>query len=265
MPKLAPGLAAVVLAAATALLAPAVQVATARPATAATPVTPITAPPMGWNSWNRFGCNVNENLIRQTADAMVANGMRRRRLHATSTSTTAGWRRPATRSGRPAGPTRRASPTGSRRSPTTCTPAGSSSASTRRPAPRPAPGFPASLGHETRRRADLRRRGASTTSSTTTATTRGRRGHARGTRRWATRCKATGRPIVYSICNWGQRRRRGLWGRTRAATSGAPPATSATPGQHDRASLDQQAGLEAVRARQAPGTTRTCWRSATAA
>ncbi|HPC36339.1 MAG TPA: glycoside hydrolase family 27 protein [Candidatus Marinimicrobia bacterium] len=33
-------------------------------------------PPMGWNSWNRFGCNVNEQLIRETADAMVSSGMK---------------------------------------------------------------------------------------------------------------------------------------------------------------------------------------------
>jgi len=33
-------------------------------------------PPMGWNSWNKFACNVNEELIRETADAMVASGMR---------------------------------------------------------------------------------------------------------------------------------------------------------------------------------------------
>jgi alpha-galactosidase len=33
-------------------------------------------PPMGWNSWNKFACNVNEQLIRETADAMVATGMR---------------------------------------------------------------------------------------------------------------------------------------------------------------------------------------------
>ncbi|MET8324033.1 alpha-galactosidase [Micromonospora sp. NPDC005189] len=33
-------------------------------------------PPMGWNSWNSFGCNINEALIRQTADAIVSNGMR---------------------------------------------------------------------------------------------------------------------------------------------------------------------------------------------
>jgi alpha-galactosidase len=33
-------------------------------------------PPMGWNSWNRFACNVDEKLIRATADAMVASGMK---------------------------------------------------------------------------------------------------------------------------------------------------------------------------------------------
>ncbi|MCG5221087.1 lectin [Streptosporangium sp. KLBMP 9127] len=33
-------------------------------------------PPMGWNTWNTFGCNINETLIRQTADALVSNGMR---------------------------------------------------------------------------------------------------------------------------------------------------------------------------------------------
>lgn len=33
-------------------------------------------PPMGWNSWNRFGCDVSEQLIRRMADAMVESGMR---------------------------------------------------------------------------------------------------------------------------------------------------------------------------------------------
>jgi len=33
-------------------------------------------PPMGWNSWNKFGCNVSEDLIRQIADAIVASGMK---------------------------------------------------------------------------------------------------------------------------------------------------------------------------------------------
>ncbi len=33
-------------------------------------------PPMGWNSWNKFGCDVNESLIKGIADAMVTSGMR---------------------------------------------------------------------------------------------------------------------------------------------------------------------------------------------
>ncbi|MFB6341418.1 glycoside hydrolase family 27 protein [Saccharicrinis sp. FJH62] len=33
-------------------------------------------PPMGWNSWNKFGCNVSEKLIMEMADAMVISGMR---------------------------------------------------------------------------------------------------------------------------------------------------------------------------------------------
>jgi alpha-galactosidase len=33
-------------------------------------------PPMGWNSWNKFACNVNEATVRATADAMANSGMR---------------------------------------------------------------------------------------------------------------------------------------------------------------------------------------------
>jgi alpha-galactosidase len=32
-------------------------------------------PPMGWNSWNKFGCDVSEKLITDMADAMVESGM----------------------------------------------------------------------------------------------------------------------------------------------------------------------------------------------
>jgi hypothetical protein len=31
-------------------------------------------PPMGFNTWNKFGCNVDEKLIRETADAVVETG-----------------------------------------------------------------------------------------------------------------------------------------------------------------------------------------------
>ena len=33
-------------------------------------------PPMGWNSWNRFGCNVSEQMIKEMADAMVSSGLK---------------------------------------------------------------------------------------------------------------------------------------------------------------------------------------------
>ncbi len=32
-------------------------------------------PPMGWNSWNKFGCYINETLIKQTADLLVSTGL----------------------------------------------------------------------------------------------------------------------------------------------------------------------------------------------
>ena len=35
----------------------------------------LRTPPMGWNSWNTYGPNINEQLIRETADAMVENGL----------------------------------------------------------------------------------------------------------------------------------------------------------------------------------------------
>ncbi|WP_416973736.1 glycoside hydrolase family 27 protein [Streptomyces sp. 4F14] len=45
------------------------------PASAA-PGSPALTPPLGWNSWNSFGCGVTEAQVRQAADAMVSSGMR---------------------------------------------------------------------------------------------------------------------------------------------------------------------------------------------
>lgn len=33
-------------------------------------------PPMGWNTWNKFACDVDEKLIRSAADAMVESGLK---------------------------------------------------------------------------------------------------------------------------------------------------------------------------------------------
>ncbi|HEX7761507.1 MAG TPA: glycoside hydrolase family 27 protein [Caulobacteraceae bacterium] len=46
------------------------------PAPARTPNGLALTPPMGWNSWNRFGCEINEQVIRGAADALVASGMK---------------------------------------------------------------------------------------------------------------------------------------------------------------------------------------------
>ena len=68
-------------------------------------------PPMGWNNWNTFGCNISEKLIKEMADTIVSNGhagrrlpvRRRRRLLV----------RPATRrGGQPAGAIRTEFPSG---------------------------------------------------------------------------------------------------------------------------------------------------------
>jgi len=32
-------------------------------------------PTMGWSSWNTFGIDISEDLIKQQADAMIANGL----------------------------------------------------------------------------------------------------------------------------------------------------------------------------------------------
>jgi alpha-galactosidase len=36
----------------------------------------VPTPPMGWNSWNKFGCNVSEDMIKSMTDAIVKSGMK---------------------------------------------------------------------------------------------------------------------------------------------------------------------------------------------
>ncbi len=36
----------------------------------------VATPPMGWNSWNHFGCKVSEAVVREEAHAMATNGMK---------------------------------------------------------------------------------------------------------------------------------------------------------------------------------------------
>ncbi len=52
-------------------------------------------PQMGWNSWNKFACDIDEELVRETADALVETGLWPPQDTSTSTSTTAGTPRSA--------------------------------------------------------------------------------------------------------------------------------------------------------------------------
>lgn len=62
------------------MLAGAVSLAPGAAAWAQAAVTPASnlaaTPQMGWNSWNKFACNIDEKLIRETADAMVKLGLK---------------------------------------------------------------------------------------------------------------------------------------------------------------------------------------------
>ncbi|WP_433041010.1 glycoside hydrolase family 27 protein [Dactylosporangium sp. CS-033363] len=51
-----------------------IGVRTAEPAQAL-PNNLALTPPMGWNDWNAYGCNVSETLVKQTADKIVSSGL----------------------------------------------------------------------------------------------------------------------------------------------------------------------------------------------
>jgi len=65
----------VMAALAAALLVMAVMVVTPSRPVAALDNGVARTPPMGWDDWNSVGCNVNETLVQQEANAIAANGM----------------------------------------------------------------------------------------------------------------------------------------------------------------------------------------------
>ncbi|WP_329500215.1 NPCBM/NEW2 domain-containing protein [Kitasatospora herbaricolor] len=52
------------------------QVVQSQSAAAAVPVNYAKTPPMGFNDWNSFGCKVDEQLIKQTADLFLSKGLK---------------------------------------------------------------------------------------------------------------------------------------------------------------------------------------------
>ncbi|WP_432280522.1 glycoside hydrolase family 27 protein [Streptomyces luomodiensis] len=61
---------------AAALIGSVFTTASGHSAAQAAPGSPALTPPLGWNSWNSFGCGVTEAQVRQATDAMVSSGMR---------------------------------------------------------------------------------------------------------------------------------------------------------------------------------------------
>src|SRR4051812_19717298 len=52
------------------------SIQTAKTDTTTNPFGLAKTPPMGWNSWNPFGKNVSEKVIRETADSFVNTGLK---------------------------------------------------------------------------------------------------------------------------------------------------------------------------------------------
>ncbi|UBU09454.1 lectin [Nonomuraea gerenzanensis] len=197
-------------------------------------------PQLGWNDWNTFFCNVNETLIRQTADIMVSSGMAAAGYEYVNIDDC--W---STRSRDAAGnlvADPQKFPSGMKALADYVHAKGLklgiySSAGTTTCA-----GYPASLGYEQRDAALWASWGIDYLKYDNCGDHLGRTGQQRYTA-MRDALAATGRPILYSLCNWGQEN---VW------TWGMPVGNSwrttgdiAANWNSIMGILDQQVGLEA--------------------
>ncbi|MFG1679341.1 lectin [Nonomuraea sp. NPDC049269] len=197
-------------------------------------------PQMGWNDWNSFGCNVNDSLIRQTADAMVSSGMASAGY--TYVNIDDCWSTKNRNSNGDLVPDPQKFPNGIKALADYVHSKGLklgiySSAGTTTCA-----GYPASLGNERRDAALWASWGIDYLKYDNCGDHRGLNGQQRYTA-MRDALAATGRPIVYSLCNWGQE---SVW------TWGMPVGNSwrntgdiAANWNSIMGILDQQVGLDA--------------------
>ncbi|MEO3814106.1 ricin-type beta-trefoil lectin domain protein [Sphaerisporangium sp. B11E5] len=158
-------------------------------------------PQMGWNDWNTFGCNVNETLIRQTADVMVSSGMAAAGYEYVNIDDCWSTRSRNSSGDLVADPQK--FPSGIKNLADYVHSKGLklgiySSAGTTTCA-----GYPASLGYEQRDAALWASWGIDYLKYDNCGDHQGRSGQQRYTA-MRDALAATGRPIVYSLCNWGQ-------------------------------------------------------------
>ncbi|MFD1537646.1 RICIN domain-containing protein [Nonomuraea guangzhouensis] len=197
-------------------------------------------PQMGWNDWNSFGCNVNDGLIRQTADVMVSSGMAAAGY--TYVNIDDCWSTKNRNSNGDLVPDPQKFPNGIKALADYVHSKGLklgiySSAGTTTCA-----GYPASLGNERRDAALWASWGIDYLKYDNCGDHQGRNGQQRYTA-MRDALAATGRPIVYSLCNWGQE---SVW------TWGMPVGNSwrntgdiAANWNSITGILDQQVGLDA--------------------
>ena len=218
--------------------------ATADPPSAALAATP----PMGWNSWNKFGCDVSEELIRQDGRRHGRDRHEGRRLSVRrDRRLLAGARATPTAT---SSPTRSVSRPASRRWPTTSIRKGLKF------------GIYSDAGTETCARSVRAASGYEYQDATQYAawgvdylkydwcnTPQGHDAQAAYAHDARRARRQSGRPIVFSICEWGTTKP-WLWGEA-SATCGAPPATSGQLGLQEGLRrhgvvhiLDLQDGLE---------------------
>ena len=156
---------------------------------------------MGFNDWNAYGCNVSESLIKSTALAMHNNGMQAAGYQYVNIDDC--WMTHSRDCSGQLVPDPAKFPDGISGTAAYVHSLGLKLGIYEDAGTATCAGYPGSLGHETTDANSLRRPGAWTTSSTTTATTRGASAQTRYTA-MRDALAATGRPILFSLCNWGQ-------------------------------------------------------------
>ncbi|TDC25658.1 NPCBM/NEW2 domain-containing protein [Kribbella albertanoniae] len=197
-------------------------------------------PPMGWNSWNTFACDINEALIRDTADAMVSSGMAAAGYEYVNIDDC--WMAPQRDgSGRlQADPVR--FPSGIKAIADYVHARGLKLGIYSSAGSHTCQGLPASLGHETVDAqswaswgVDLLKYDNCGEQNGIPATTR--------YKTMADALQATGRPILYSICEWGQNQP-WLWGANAGGHMWRTTGDIANNWSSVMSLLDQQVGLE---------------------
>ncbi|MFF1280448.1 glycoside hydrolase family 27 protein [Streptomyces sp. NPDC058299] len=182
------------------LFAPLISLGAAPPAAAASGNGLAPTPQMGFNDWNAYGCNVSDSLIRSTAQAMHTNGMQAAGY--TYVNIDDCWMTHSRDSGGHLVPDPAKFPSGIKGTADYVHSLGLKLGIYEDAGTATCAGYPGSLGHETTDAQTFASWGVDYLKYDNCNNT----GAPARTRYTAMRdaLAATGRPILYSLCNWGQ-------------------------------------------------------------